>query len=165
MGVGQPDTAAQCNDKPTLLAQGKTADLLRKLQHLVFAAAGIVAVNFTFHNIGPVEGLLCLAPGRAFRQVSGVVKQPIIVRLTQQRAALALETLGVIAKPVFDFTEAIDKCLLIALLQQTDRLAKPLVVALNQRQVVFRGHNNVGVELRILGKQTAHHRQLQPVNR
>ena len=75
VGVGQPDAAAQCNDKPALLAQGKTADLLWKLQHLVFSAADIVAVNFTFHDISPVEGLFCLAPGRAFRQVSGVVKQ------------------------------------------------------------------------------------------
>ncbi|VEB01471.1 Uncharacterised protein [Klebsiella pneumoniae] len=151
---------------PPFSRRGKTADLLRKLQHLVFSAADIVAVNFTFHDISPVEGLFCLAPGRAFRQVSGVVKQrlwfshrchpykkasgrwlivyiffallPIIVRLTQQRAALALETLGVIAKPVFDFTEAVDKRLLIALLQQADRFAETLVVALNQRQVVFR---------------------------
>ncbi len=133
----------------------------------MFAAAGIVAVDFTLHDIGPVEGLFSLAPGRAFRQVSGVVKQrlwfshrchpykkkpavagfivyiffallPIIVRLTQQRAALALETLSVIAKPMFDFTEAVDKRLLIALLQQANRFAETLVIALNQRQVIFR---------------------------
>ncbi|KTG77245.1 hypothetical protein K16_12640, partial [Klebsiella pneumoniae] len=37
---------------------------------------------------------------------------PIIVRLTQQRAALALETLSVIAKPVFDLRKlSINACL------------------------------------------------------
>ncbi len=63
------------------------------------------------------------------------------------------------------FPEAVDKRTLIALLQQANRLAKPLVVTLNERQITRRGHNDIGVELRVLRKQAAHHRQFQPVNR
>ena len=55
-----------------------------------------------------------------------------VICLTQQRAALALETLRVIAKPVFDLTEAVDKRLLVAVLQQRNGFAKTLVVTLNQ---------------------------------
>ncbi|AEW74836.1 hypothetical protein EcWSU1_03408 [Enterobacter ludwigii] len=88
-----------------------------------------------------------------------------VICLTQKRAALTLKTLRIIAKPVLDFTEAVDKRLLIAMLQQGDRFTKPLVITFDKRQVVLRGHNNVGVKLRILSEQTPDHRQLQAIDR
>ena len=134
----------------------------------MFAAADVVTVNFALQNIGPVERLLGVTPGRTFRQMSCVIKQrlwfshrfhpykksqrvsplaliiygfpllPVIIRLTQQRPTFALEALGIIAKPVLHFAEAVDKRLFIPLLQQANRFTKTLVVAFNQRQIVFR---------------------------
>jgi hypothetical protein len=59
-----------------------------------------------------------------------------VIRLPQQNATFALEALGIIAKPVFNFTEAVDKRLLIAVLQQGNRLTKTLLVTIDQRQIV-----------------------------
>ncbi len=88
-----------------------------------------------------------------------------VICLTQQRAAFTLETRGVIAEPVLYLTEAVDKRLLVSVLQQHNSFAKALIVALDQRQVVFGGHNNVRVKLWILSKQAPDHRQFQTIDR
>ena len=74
-----------------------------------------------------------------------------VICLAQQRAAFTLESRGVITEPVLHFTETVDKGLFIAVFQQGDRFAKTLIIALDQRQIIFRRHNDVGVKLRILG--------------
>ena len=47
-----------------------------------------------------------------------------VICLAQQRAALALETRGVITEPMLHFTETVDKRLLVAMLQQRNGFAK-----------------------------------------
>ena len=88
-----------------------------------------------------------------------------VICLSQQRPALILETLRIIAKPVLDLAEAVDKRLLVSVLKQRNGFSKALIVALDQCQVVFGGHNNVRVQLRILREQTPNHRQLQTIDR
>lgn len=58
--------------------------------------------------------------------------------LAQQRPALILETLRIIAKPVLDLAEAIDKRLLVSVLKQRNGFSKALIVALDQSQSCFR---------------------------
>ena len=88
-----------------------------------------------------------------------------VICLAQQRAALALETRGVITEPMLHFTETVDKRLLVAMLQQRNGFAKALLVTFDQCQIIFGRHNNVGVKLGILRKQTSNHRQFQTIDR
>ncbi len=60
-----------------------------------------------------------------------------VICLAQQRAAFTLESRGVITEPVLHFTETVDKRLFIAVFQQSDRFAKTLIVALDQRRGYF----------------------------
>ncbi|MNV93728.1 hypothetical protein D3C71_1884550 [compost metagenome] len=66
---------------------------------------------------------------------------------------------------MFDLLKALDKRLFIALLQQFYCLTKPLIVTLDQRNVLFGRHNDIRVQLRVLSKQPPDHRQLQPIDR
>jgi len=60
-----------------------------------------------------------------------------VICLAQQRPALTLEALRVIAKPVLDLAEAVDKRLLVSVLQQRNGFTKALIVALDERKVVL----------------------------
>jgi branched-chain amino acid transport system ATP-binding protein len=65
--IRQPDSIAHGDNKAAPLAQRKTANLFVKSQHRMLTLCRMVAMNFAFQNIGPVERLFLFAPGWTFR--------------------------------------------------------------------------------------------------
>lgn len=87
------------------------------------------------------------------------------MRLAQQRPALLLKVLSMVAKPVGDTLKGGNEGRLISPLQQSYRLTEALVIALNQGQIVCRCHDDISIQLGILGEQPPNHHQLQAIDR